>query len=225
MTLLSWNNSSSWAWAFVNTCTRICVPTINWLVGELNSRERSAVARRQLVRSRKEQPAAGMLHAFGVARWGEDARATRDPRRRRMLLSRERASERFYAGIGRMGREDPLGCLHINDGGARGTGSQIRSRSNRQSRTQTDNRRRRYAVSSEWFTSSKSPTVFWISFSFHVRFLCSLLLLTSLFFIIFLDGQALIGDEKSVFCLLNRFWLRYTKIVLVIIHVKWYKMR
>ncbi|KAG5345666.1 CUD2 protein, partial [Acromyrmex charruanus] len=35
-----------------------------------------------------------------------------------------------------MGREEPLGCLHINDGGACGTGSQIRSRSNRQSRKQ-----------------------------------------------------------------------------------------
>lgn len=65
-------------------------------------------------------------------------------------LPSERASERFYAEIGRMGREDPLGRLHINDGGARGTGSQIRSRSNRQSRTRiADNRRRRHAVSSE----------------------------------------------------------------------------
>lgn len=61
----------------------------------------------------------------------------------------ERANERFYAEIGRMGREDPLGRLHINDGGARGTGSQIQSRSNRQSRTQTADNRRRHAVSSE----------------------------------------------------------------------------
>lgn len=59
---------------------------------------------------------------FGVARWGEDARATRDPVEGE-CSSPERANERFYAEIGRMGREDPLGRLHINDGGTRGMGS------------------------------------------------------------------------------------------------------
>ena len=66
----------------------------------------------------------------------------------------ERANERMSNSTQKsgMGREEPLGCLHINDGGVCGTGSQIRSRSNRQSRKQTaNNRRRHHAVSSEWY--------------------------------------------------------------------------